>query len=125
MDFGVSYPHNLKKLESALYTVDQRISQAQNVVAQKKVDLAEAQKIVDTPFPQESELEEKAARLETLTDEINKAAIEAKKNAPQREPTYYFERAKLKKESARLARKEGKSKEKSAEKKKTEGIGDN
>ncbi len=37
--------------------------------------------------------------------ELNQAAIEAKKNAPKREKTCYFERAKMKRDAARLAKK--------------------
>ena len=40
-----------------------------------------------------------------MTDELNQAAIEAKKNAPKREKTCYFERAKMKRDAARLAKK--------------------
>jgi hypothetical protein len=40
-----------------------------------------------------------------VTDELNQAAIEAKKNAPKREKTCYFERAKMKRGAARLAKK--------------------
>ena len=38
-------------------------------------------------------------------DELNQAAIEAKKNAPKREKTCYFERAKMKRDAARLGKK--------------------
>ena len=40
-----------------------------------------------------------------MTDELNQAAIEAKKNAPKREKTCYFERAKMEGDAARLAKK--------------------
>ena len=40
-----------------------------------------------------------------MTDELNQAAIEAKQNAPKREKTCYFERAKMKRDAARLAQK--------------------
>ena len=49
-------------------------------------------------FPQQAELDSKEDKLKTLTDELNKTAIEAKKNAPKREKTCYFERAKLKRD---------------------------
>lgn len=45
-----------------------------------------------------------------MTDELNKAAIDAKKNAPKREKTYYFERAKLKRDAMKIAKKPRKSK---------------
>lgn len=46
----------------------------------------------------------KEERLKVLTDELNQAAIEAKKNAPEREKTCYFGRAKMKRNTARLAK---------------------
>ncbi|MDE5557759.1 MAG: hypothetical protein K2J32_08750, partial [Ruminococcus sp.] len=80
----------------------------------------EAQKIVAEPFPQEQELADKESRLKMLTEELNQAAIDAKKNAPQKEKTCYFERAKLKKEAMRVSKqKSDKSKEKA---KKSESI---
>ncbi len=85
-----------------------------------RVDFNEAQKIVAEPFPQEQELADKESRLKMLTEELNQAAIEAKKNAPQKEKTCYFERAKLKKEAMRVSKqKSDKSKSKT---KKPESI---
>ena len=77
-----------------------------------RLDYAEAQKIVSEPFPQQAELENREERLKTLTEELNLAAIEAKKNAPKREKTCYFERAKLKRDAMRMAQKPKKSKSK-------------
>lgn len=77
-------------------------------------------KIVAEPFQQKRELADKESRLKTLTKELNQSAIEAKKNAPQKEKICYFERAKLKKEAMRVSnQKSDKSKEKA---KKTESI---
>ena len=70
-----------------------------------RVDYSEAQKIVSEPFSQAEELTTKEERLKTLTDELNQAAIEAKKNAPKKEKTCYFERAKLKKEAMKISQK--------------------
>lgn len=52
-----------------------------------RLDHAEAQKIVAESFPQQAELDSKEERLKVLTDELNRAAIEAKKNAPKCEKT--------------------------------------
>ena len=52
-----------------------------------RLDHAEAQKIVAESFPQQAELDSKEERLKTLTDELNRAAIEAKTNAPKCEKT--------------------------------------
>ncbi len=96
-----SFSANLRRMESTLYKIDQCINDAQNDSNKLKMDLENALRIVNTPFPQQAELEQKTERLATLTDELNQAAIEAKKNAPEKQRTCYFERAKLKKEAFR------------------------
>lgn len=100
-----SFAHNLNRLEATLYNIDGRIERTQDNLAKLKLDHAEAQKIVAEPFPQQEELDIKEDRLKVLTAELNQAAIEAKKNAPKREKTCYFERAKMKRDAARLAKK--------------------
>ena len=99
-----SFAHNLRRLEGCLYNIDRRIDDVNNSLAKLRVDYTEAQKIVAEPFPLADELAEKEERLKVLTDELNQAAIEAKKNAPKKEKTCYFERAKLKREAVRIAR---------------------
>lgn len=110
-----SFAHNLNRLESALYNIDGRIEGVKENLAKLRLDHAEAQKIVAEPFPQQAELDSKEDRLKTLTDELNKAAIEAKKNAPKREKTCYFERAKLKRDAMKIAKKPKKIKDKGKE----------
>jgi hypothetical protein len=90
---------NLKRMESTLYKIDLRIDNVRNKLTKLNADFENAEKIVRTPFPQQAALEEKTERLSTLTDELNKAAAEAKRNKPKQERTCYFERAKLKKEA--------------------------
>lgn len=107
-----SFSANLKRMESTLYKIDQTINDAQNSVNKLKMDLENAQRIVATPFPQQAELEQKTERLTTLTDELNQAAIETKKNAPEKQRTCYFERAKLKKEAFKDRQKPPESNEK-------------
>lgn len=111
-----SFSANLKRMESTLYKIDQTISDAQNNVNKLKMDLENAQRIVNTPFPQQAELEQKTERLAFLTDELNQAAIEAKKNAPEKKRTCYFERAKLKKEAFKDRQQTTKPKERSQDK---------
>ena len=111
-----SFAHNLKRLEGCLYNIDRKISDVNTDLAKLRVDYSEAQKIVSEPFPQAEELATKEERLKTLTDELNQAAIEAKKNAPKKEKTCYFERAKLKKEAMKISQKKSeKSKAKEQE----------
>lgn len=111
-----SFSANLKRMESTLYKIDQTINDAQNSVNKLKMDLENAQRIVATPFPQQAELEQKTERLATLTEELNQAAIEAKKNAPEKQRTCYFERTKLKKEAFKDRQKTAKPKERSQNK---------
>lgn len=112
-----SFAHNLNRLEAALYNIDGRIERTQGDLAKPRVDHAEAQKIVAEPFPQQAELDNKEERLKTVTDELNQAAIEAKKNAPKREKTCYFERAKMKRDAMCIAKKPKQSKDKGKDKK--------
>lgn len=116
-----SFTHNLNRIEAGFYNIDQRIDQVKTNLSKLRVDYEEAQKIVSAPFPQQAELESKSERLETLTAALNLAAIEAKKNAPKREQTCYFQRAQLKRDAARIAKKKSapkKSKEQDKDKKK-------
>ena len=117
-----SFTHNLNRLESALYNIDGRIENVKENLAKLRIDFAEAQKIVAEPFPQQAELESKEERLKTLTEELNRAAIEAKKNAPKREKTCYFERAKLKREAMRISKQPKNGKKRGEQDKKKQGL---
>ena len=117
-----SIAHNLNRLEAALYNIDGRIERTQDNLAKLRLDHAEAQKIVAEPFPQQEELDTKEQRLKVVTDELNQAAIEAKKNAPKREKTCYFERAKMKRDAARLAKKPRTPKDQTKSRSKKQGI---
>lgn len=111
-----SFPHNLIRLEKTLYTIDKRIDDVQTKLNKLTIDRDEAAKLVDQPFTQEAELAEKEERLTTLTDELNAAAAAAKAANKGKERTCYFERAKLKKEAAKLRAKQPKKKEKKQDK---------
>lgn len=117
-----SFAHNLNRLEAALYNIDGRIERTQDNLAKLRLDHAEAQKIVAEPFPQQEELDTKEQRLKVVTDELNLAAIEAKKNAPKREKTCYFERAKMKRDAARLGKKPKTPKDQTKGRSKKQGI---
>lgn len=117
-----SFAHNLNRLESALYNIDGRIDRTQADLAKLRLDHEEAQKIVAEPFPHQAELDSKEKRLKVLTDELNQAAIEAKKNAPKRDKTCYFERAKMKRDAMRLAKKPKTPKDKGKGRDKKQGI---
>ena len=111
-----SFSANLKRMESTLYKIDQTINDTQNSINKLKMDLENAMRIVDTSFPQQAELEEKTERLTALTEKLNQAAMEAKKNAPEKQRTCYFERAKLKKEAFKDRQKTAKPKERNQDK---------
>ena len=117
-----SFAHNISRIEAGLYNIDRRIDQVKTNLSKLRVDYDEAQKIVSAPFPQQAELESKSERLEKLTTALNLAAIEAKKNAPKREQTCYFQRAQLKREAARIAKKKSAPKKTKAQDKKKPGL---
>ncbi|MDE7365407.1 MAG: hypothetical protein K2N27_11135 [Ruminococcus sp.] len=117
-----SFAHNLKRLECCLYNVDRKIADVNTDLSKLKVDYTEAQKIVAEPFPQAEELVTKETRLKSLTEELNQAAIEAKKNTKPKEKTCYFERAKLKKEAMRLSHKRSDKGKDKSQKRGDEGI---
>ena len=117
-----SFAHNMSRIEAGLYNIDRRIDQVKTNLSKLMVDYDEAQKIVSAPFPQQAELESKSERLEKLTTALNLAAIEAKKNAPKREQTCYFQRAQLKREAARIAKKKSAPKKTKAQDKKKPGL---
>ena len=95
-----SFAHNMSRIEAGLYNIDRRIDQVKTNLSKLRVDYEEAQKIVSAPFSQQ---------------------IEAKKNAPKREQTCYFQRAQLKREAARIAKKKSAPKKtKAQDKTKTE-----
>lgn len=73
--------------------IENRIDMRNSNLDRLRADLAEAKRIVSQPFPQQDELMEKQSRLKTLTEALTKDAIEAKKNAPKKQPTCYFSRA--------------------------------
>jgi len=100
-----SFSHNLRKFEATLYNIDRKISDVSTDLAKLRVDYQEAQKIVAEPFPLSQELADKESRLKALTEELNLAAIEAKKNAKPKEKTCYFDNARRKKEVMRLRQK--------------------
>ena len=117
-----SFAHNMSRIEAGLYNIDRRIDQVKTNLSKLRVDYDEALKIVSAPFPQQAELESKSERLEKLTTALNLAAIEAKKNAPKREQTCYFQRAQLKREAARIAKKKSAPKRTKAQDKKKPGL---
>ena len=111
-------------MEKALYSIDYKIKDVQAELGRLQADMKEAQHIINDPYPQEQELKDKQERLKVLTEELNKAALEAKRNHPDKQKTCYFEIAKLKKEAMKR-RKQGKNIEKEQDQKsKSESIDD-
>lgn len=99
-DVGASFSNNLKRLEN-IYKLEDKISEVSSKLNSLRLDVKEAEKIVSQPFAHEDELNAKSQRLEYLTEELNQAAIEAKKNNPNKKRTNYFDCARLKKEAAK------------------------
>lgn len=118
VELGASYANNLKRMENAIFNIEGRISDLNSQLNRHRVDIAEAKRIVAIPFANEQELQEKSERLDLLTDQLTSEAIAAKKNAPEKQRTCYFERAKLKKEAAKVRNAEKKVPDKDKETKK-------
>ena len=110
-----SFAHNLNRLEAALYNIDGRIERTQDNLAKLRLDHAEAQKIVAEPFHQQEELDTKEQRL-------IEAAIEENIFARKGEKTCYFERAKMKRDAARLGKKPKTPKDQTKGRSKKQGI---
>lgn len=99
-DVGASFSNNLKRLEN-IYNIEDKIDEVTSKLNSLRIDVRNAEKIVSQPFAQEDELNAKSQRLEYLTEELNQAAIEARKNNPDKKRTNYFDCARLKKEAAK------------------------
>ncbi|MCR5121432.1 MAG: DEAD/DEAH box helicase family protein [Ruminococcus sp.] len=105
----------VQRLENAMSekALESRIDIRKSNLDRLRTDLAEAEKIVSQPFPQQDELSAKQSRLKTLTEQLTNEAIEAKKNAPAKQKTCYFSRAEhrknLKRNIANVAPKKEKS----------------
>lgn len=98
-DFSVSFSNNLKRLESSIFNIEQRIDNVNTELQKKIIDVNEAKRIVQQPFAQEKELETKEQRLTELTDELNQSAMAEKLANPDKKRTCYFEMARMKKMS--------------------------
>lgn len=109
IEFGVSYSNNIKRMENSLYKLEEVLQNKKYELSSLRYDVAEAKKIIEQPFAQETELEEKSQRLETLSDELIKAAMESKSNQKTKSRTNYFSCAKLKREAAKLKAAQGKT----------------
>lgn len=103
-NFSVSFPTNLKHLESLLFSLDQKIAATQNALNQLNLDAKEAEKILAEPFASGDVLREKSERLTTLRDDLNQEAMEAAKSGNKPQRTFYFEMAKLKKNARTISK---------------------
>lgn len=98
-DFSISFASNIKKLENSVFKIENNIDDVKTDLHRQELDVLEAKQILQQPFTQETELENKEKRLVELTEELNEAAAQAKLNNPGKQRTCYFEMAKLKKDS--------------------------
>lgn len=103
VDFTKHAPTNLKRLESCLPSLEAKKKAALNRAASCRVDIKDAERILAEPFTKESELMQKSERLNTLREELNQAAAEAVSNDKSQKRTHYFDMARLRASSRRLA----------------------
>lgn len=90
-----SFPHNLRKIENLVLTMGNRLEGYKNDLNELEINACDARKILSEPFKFSDELSAKSKRLSLLRDELNREAAHAAANS-KGERTYYFERAKLK-----------------------------
>ena len=91
VDFGGSAPHNLKKLENVFTSLQKKLDQVTERLNRLEVDTEEARKLFAQPFDKGSELEEKSARMQELSDILHQKAMSKGDDKPR---TYYFSMAK-------------------------------
>lgn len=116
MEFTASFPHNLRKLETTLLTLPNRLHEQQERLERLDIDAQDARKLLAEPFPAEAELAEKSERLTALRDEVNEAAAAAAKANPDAKRTYYFEAARMKKMARNIATPKPKAEDRSQQK---------
>lgn len=93
--FSDSFPHNLRKIENLIFTMENRLEKYKINLNKLEIDADDARKILDEPFKFTDELSAKSERLSLLRNELNREAAQAASNN-KGEKTFYFERAKLK-----------------------------
>lgn len=92
-----------KRLESCLSSLETKKKAALNRAATCRVNLKDAERILAEPFTKEAELVQKSEQLNTLREELNQAAAEAVSNDKPQKRTHYFDMARLRASSRRLA----------------------
>lgn len=90
-----SFPHNLRKIENLVLTMGSRLEEYKTKLNKLEINAEDARKISCEPFKSSDELSAKSKRLSSLRDELNREAAQSAANS-KGERTYYFERAKLK-----------------------------
>lgn len=110
-DFVDSYDTNLRRLESSAAKIDQRIQHTENELNSLEIDFSNAQKILSEPFELLSKdgrtLGEMETALKELTAELAASAAQAKKEAPDKPKTCYFERARMRKAAISAKQEQG------------------
>lgn len=97
VELTTSYPHNLRKLENLIFTMDSRSEECNEKISRLKIDIEDAEKLLSEPFTRGAELHEKTERLTALRSELNNEAAENLKNNPNKQRTYYFDMARINK----------------------------
>jgi flagellar biosynthesis/type III secretory pathway chaperone len=98
VEFGISAPHNLRKIEKVLTTVNERLDNTRESLYELDKNYKSACTILEKPFSRESELKSKTERHQQLTDELNtekqnrQTAEKAKKNGNDKPEIDYFKK---------------------------------
>ena len=100
---ALSHSTNIKRMVNILDGMRSILFDRQDSFARAKAEVVEAQRIVNTPFKEESELNEKTARRDQLKSELQKeqAAKLLEKNSVSKE-RYYFKIADMKRNGIKI-----------------------
>lgn len=99
VNLGDSFPHNLKKIENLIFTMENRLDKINLQYEKLKADAQDAKSLLDEPFSKETELSQKSERLRVLKNELNReTANKIKNKSSAQNRTFYFEKARLRKD---------------------------
>ena len=87
--------HSVKKLESLVNGIGDRLAFQKENLAKFDTDIQSAQEILSKPFEFEQELKDSIERLDTLTDELNAEAARKLQSAEKPKRTHYFGKDKI------------------------------
>lgn len=111
-ELSMSNGYIVRGLQDIVNGIGRELQKQTRAISEMQVDLRQAEERANQPFPYEEELEEKSARLETLSDALRKEAMANTNGSQQGRQTFYFDktrRTELRTVSAQAAQMPGKA----------------